>query len=100
MKMKRLFAIVAVVTFLLMGTVSPKPAHAFSTSDILILTGAAIVGWVAFVVIGAQIAYRKSVGFSEDPGELPANGKHAPERVRFGVDCHPTSAEPSPVVCW
>ncbi len=100
MSMKRLIAAVAVVTFLMMGTVSPKPARASTTTEILIIAGAAIVGWVAFVVIATQIAYRKSVGWSENPADRPANPNHAPDRVHFGLDCHPTSAETTPVMCW
>ncbi len=100
MSMKRLIAAVAVITFLMMGTVSPKPAQALSAGEILIITGAAIVGWVAFVVIATQVTFRKKIEWSENAADRPVNGMHAPQRVHFGADCHPTSAEASPVLCW
>ncbi len=99
MGIKRLVAVFVVITLLAVGTVSPAPARA-STSDILIYTGVAIVGWVAILIVGTQLAYGRTLGLTEAPVDLRHNGKHPPKAIRFGTECQPTSTEMTPLMCW
>lgn len=99
MGIKRLVAAFAVITLLTVGTVSPAPARA-STTDAFIYAGVAVVGWIALVVIGTQLIYGKTFGWTEAPVDLGRNGKHPPKAVRFGADCRPTAAEMTPLMCW
>ena len=101
MGIKRLLAAFVVITLLTVGTVSPTPARALSTSEAFIVAGIVLVGWVAFVAVGALLASRnKTLSWTDAPDDLRTNGKHPPKAVRFGARCRPTAAEMTPLVCW
>jgi hypothetical protein len=98
MRMKRVVVLIAVMSLLMIGTVSPTPARA-SAAEIAIIAGAALAGYVAIVFIATALVNRKSLGWAEAPEDLQVDGKQPPAAMRFGPNCRHSSTELT-LVCW
>jgi hypothetical protein len=96
--MKRVVVLIAVMSLLVIGTVSPTPARADAT-QIAIIAGAALVGYVALVFIATALVHRGPSAWAEAPGDLPVNGKRPQATMRFGPSCRQSSTELT-LVCW
>jgi hypothetical protein len=98
MTMKRVVVLIAVMSLLVIGTVSPPPARADST-EIAILASAAVVGYVAIVFIATALVYRSPLALTEAQEELRVDGKRPPAAVRLGPNCRQSSTELT-LLCW
>ena len=100
MRMKRVVVLIAVMSLLMIGTVSPTPARADGT-EIAILTVAALVGYVAIVFIATALIYRTPSASTEAEAkeDPPVDGKQPPAAMRSGPNCRQRSADLT-LVCW
>lgn len=106
MRMKRLVVLIAVMSLLMIGTVSPTPARADGT-EIAIIAVAAAVGYVAIVLIGTALVYWTSSPSKEAREDPPADGKQPLAAMRSGPlaamrsvpNCRQSSGDLT-LVCW
>jgi hypothetical protein len=95
---KRIVVVIAVMSLLMIGTVSPTPARA-DAAEIAIIAIAATVAYVAIIVGGTVLVNRSKSPWAEAPVNLEVDGKRPPPALRFGPKCRQSSAELT-LVCW
>jgi hypothetical protein len=90
--------LIAVISLLMIGTVSPSPARADGT-EVAIVASAVVVGYVAAVFIATALVYRRPLAWTEAGEDLQMDGKHPPAALRFGPHCRqsPTALT---LACW
>jgi hypothetical protein len=98
MRMKRVVVLIAVMSLLMIGTVSPTPARADGT-EIAIIAVAAAVGYVAIVLIGTALVNRTPSASTEAREDPPVDGRQPPVAMRSGLNCRQSSADLT-LVCW
>jgi hypothetical protein len=97
MRMKRLVVLIAVMSLLMIGTVSPTPARA---DDTAIIAVAAVVGYVAIVLVGTALAFWWRPAASEEARENPpVDGKQPQVAMRSGPHCRQSSGDLT-LVSW
>ncbi len=98
MRIKRVVVLIAVMSLLMIGTVSPTPARADAT-EIAIIAGAVLAGYVAIVFIATALVHQSPSAWAEAPEDLQVDGKRPPAVMRFGPNCRQSSTELT-LVCW
>jgi hypothetical protein len=98
MRMKRVVVLIAVMSLLMIGTVSPTPARADST-QIAILAAAALAGYIVIVFIATWLVYRSPSASTEDEEDPPVDGKQPPAAMRCGPNCRQSSGDLA-LLCW
>jgi hypothetical protein len=99
MRIKRVVVLIAVMSLLLVCTVSPPPARAASGGDLALIVCASIAGYVALVLLGTELANRSPQAWAEFPEDLQMDRKDPPAALRFGSKCRQSSTELT-LVCW
>jgi len=98
MRLKRLVVLIAVMSLLTIGTVSPTPARA-DAAEIAIIVCASLAAYVALVFIGTALTHRSPQPWAEAPADLEVDGKRPPAAMRFGPRCRQSSTELT-LLCW
>ena len=98
MRIERVVVLIAVMSLLVIGTVSPTPARANGT-EIAIIAGAALAGYVALVFIATALTRQKPQAWAEFPEDLQMDGRQPPAAMRFGPKCRQSSTALT-LVCW
>ena len=99
MKGKRVVAILALVSMLALNAVRPRAARANDTAIIVV---ASIAAYVAFVAIGATLAYGRGARIAPAfaPGPPPAEQRPQNDRLRVGPACAPDANGNVTLICW
>jgi hypothetical protein len=99
MRMKRVVVLIAVVSLIMIGTVSPTPARAADAGEFAIYVSAAVVGYVAIVLTATALTRGSRPPWTEAPEDLHVDGKQPRAAMRFGPDCRQRAAELT-LICW
>ncbi len=97
--MKRLIAVITIVTTLSLGIVRPKPAHATSTGEAIGIAAVCIVVYVGIVLIATKLVYG-----AQDNGQTTAEDpettyRKAPHGVQPANHCTQEGGNLT-VACW
>jgi len=98
MRMKRVVILIAVMSLLMIGIVSPTPARADGT-QIAILVVAAVAGYVAIVFIATTLVHGSHPAWMEVAEKPPVDGKQPPAAMRSGPNCRQNSDDLT-LACW
>jgi hypothetical protein len=98
MDVRRLIAIIVVVTLLAVGAVGPPPAHA-NTGDDFIYAGIGVAAYVGLVVLGTAIVYRTPSESTFTPADIPVRRDRSEPAVRLGQQCRQTGPTIK-LLCW
>jgi hypothetical protein len=99
MGIKRVVVLIAVMSLLVIGTVSPTPARAADAAEITVLVCVSIAAYVALVFIGTALTHRSPQAWAEVPADFQVDGKQPPAAMRFGPKCRQSSTALT-LVCW
>ncbi len=99
MNLKRLLAIIILFVFLAVGPLAPTPARA-NTEEALIIAGAVIVAYAAFVIIGASAAFGGGpLTLAPLPPEADERRDEPARGPRIGPHCRSTAGSLT-LICW
>jgi hypothetical protein len=99
MGIKRLVVLIAVMSLLVIGTVSPTPARATSGGELALLICGSIAAYVGLVFLGTALVNRSPQAWAEFPEDFQMDRKHPPAAIRFGPKCRQRSTELT-LACW
>jgi hypothetical protein len=99
MRSSRAVVVWLLVIALFAGTFRPSRAEALSDGELAAVIVGSIAGYIAIVVIGASLAYRKKSGKKSELVAPPAAEVAARGTIRFGPGC-PAQGGMTPLFCW
>ena len=98
MGVRRMIAIIVVVTLLAVGTVTPSPARADTTED-FIYAGIALAAYVGIVVVATSIIYKTPSELTLTPADVDVRRDIPEPAVRVGRHCQQTGNTLT-LLCW
>jgi len=99
MGVKRMIAILAVLVLLAVGTVTPTPARADSTTDDFIYAGIALGAYIGLVVLFTSVVYGSPSDLALAPADLDVRRDGPQPAVRVAPHCRQTSTSVT-LFCW